>query len=737
MDLIPLTYVEIDINYCSNTFGSAPCTASGSGDAKCVNTRNISFDCQDTANFTASTKTVRFGIDNGNLPESIPCIPNLLSVSVENAVIKPGENIGERATCTASFKNHRHGDSGFDKYIVDRTYNPFDQGTFWGKFRARNSYLRYRPMRVLRGYLGDAIGDFTVENFVVDQINGPGSSGNVTIRGVDFMRLLGGESSQAPVANKGYLSALISDVATSATLSPSGIGDLNYSASGHVAIGEEIMSFTRTADVLTLTRAQYDTDGLAHKADDVVQEVLIYTTQTSAYIINDLVVNYTPLDTSYTDLTAWNLIVTNYSSVLYTAVIPKPESVVDLINELVEQAGLKVFGDNVNNVITFDVIRPITASGEVLSEQKIIANTFQQTDQPNKRYSQVWLYYYQRNYFKNLNDPGNYYSGVIDPALDSQYETESVKKIFSRWIPTGGRSVASDVTSRLLARYVNPPRKFAFGLFPDREISLGQNRTLTHTSLEGCLGLQASADIVVTGIKKTEDSIAVMCEELNFDTSNYNGDKYITIDTDSLNVNLRTLYDNIYASVDEVNDIIFVVSSGVVVGSSSVLVAGMDEGTWPAGATLFLVNNGFIVGRGGNGSSSPLIDAQDGGTALLVTRAIDVDNTNGVIGGGGGGGGGGYIPVYPFTEYGPGGGGAGYNVGLGANGLSGPNASNGLLETGGSGYDTGGDGGDLGVDGDIGYSAASGSEGAAGAAIDGHSFITYTASGDIRGSQIN
>ena len=34
----PFQYVEIDLDYCANTAGVAPCTASQTGDAKCFNT---------------------------------------------------------------------------------------------------------------------------------------------------------------------------------------------------------------------------------------------------------------------------------------------------------------------------------------------------------------------------------------------------------------------------------------------------------------------------------------------------------------------------------------------------------------------------------------------------------------------------------------------------------------------------------------------------------------------------
>ena len=34
----PFQYVEIDLDYCANTAGVAPCAASQTGDAKCFNT---------------------------------------------------------------------------------------------------------------------------------------------------------------------------------------------------------------------------------------------------------------------------------------------------------------------------------------------------------------------------------------------------------------------------------------------------------------------------------------------------------------------------------------------------------------------------------------------------------------------------------------------------------------------------------------------------------------------------
>lgn len=60
-----INIVEIDVPRCVHTYGSAPCTASGSGDAKCYNTLAT---CQDTANYSDKiTSTGTFDLFNNNI----------------------------------------------------------------------------------------------------------------------------------------------------------------------------------------------------------------------------------------------------------------------------------------------------------------------------------------------------------------------------------------------------------------------------------------------------------------------------------------------------------------------------------------------------------------------------------------------------------------------------------------------------------------------------------------------
>lgn len=721
MDLIELTYVEIDIKYCGLRYGVSPCTAElgVTGTEKCFNTRNFNSDCQDPESYSEEGLTVRFGIDNGYLPESIPCIPSLTSVRTQNAKVEPGVSIGERSTCSISFKNHPHGDAGFDKYISDRTYNPFLQGTFWGKFRARNSYLENQPIRVRRGYVGQELSEFRTEHFVIDKFMGPDADGSVTVRGVDFMRLVSGKHAQAPAVSQGYLSADYSAGTTSITLDPAGIGD-TYPASGTLSVGEELLEFTRSGDVISGFTTAED-----HEAGDVAQVALIYTSETTADILYDLIINYTPLDSGYTDLAEWQSIAEDYSDTLYSATIVKPTSVKTLIDELVEQAGLIVFGDTIKQKVIFDVLRPSSNTGVGPNESRITVDSFAQADQPDRRYSQVWVFYNQRDVFKNLDEPTNFYSAFVKTPGVNLYTTESIKKIFSRWIARGAQSVASDVAGRALARYINPPRRFTFSLFANDPFppALGQTVPITMPSLENPDGTQATVPAVITGVQAEGEGFIYEAEEMNFRTSLVDIARTFTIDYDSYNINLREMYDAQYSVIDGSTPIRFIIISGFVVGSSSTELPAIDTGDWPSGVEpeLVIQSGGFVVGRGGNGAAFTF--GSPGGLSIFARSPVAINN-QGIIGGGGGGGG--------ATDFSSGGSTITYPGGGGAGRVAGGVGPSGTVTSGGSSTFAG-DGGDLGEDGSAGTLGVGGD---AGVAVDGDSLVNWVNLGDVRGDRV-
>jgi hypothetical protein len=175
------------------------------------------------------------------------------------------------------------------------------------------------------------------------------------------------------------------------------------------------------------------------------------------------------------------------------------------------------------------------------------------------------------------------------------------------------------------------------------------------------------------------------------------------------------------------------VNSGVVVGSASTGSYAFDTGvTFPAGSSLKLINNGTIIGRGGNGghNGTPNVATPGGagGPALRAQVPISITN-NGRIAGAGHGGASGYgSGTGDSNAAGPGGGGAGSPGGSGGGvywGYTWQAAASGSLLSGGGG----GAGSGWGSAGSPG-----GEVGSSGAATSGNANITWVATGTRNGA---
>lgn len=774
-----VNYIEIDLPKCSLTYGTAPCTAAlgVTGAKKCFNTRAT---CQDISNYDEETEVLRLSQATLDLDQDIISIPNIIGVEYTPSQLSLGESIGARAVCTITCNDHPTPDTGAagDKYRSDRSYNPYNQGSFWAKFKARQPFLRGRTLRWYTGRVGQTISGMERHTYVIDRIEGPGTDGLVRIIAKDPLTLTDDERAQAPRLSRGLVgdSGGISDSDTTLTLSPAGIGDLDYEASGYIAIGgNEICGFTRAGDVLTITRGKFNTEAQSHDEEDRVQMCIEYSGEDPADIIYDLMTTYGNIPTGFINLSNWQGETGTYIGRVYTALIAEPTSVVDLVNEILEQAGITIWWDELGETIKLQVLRDIPRGGFIYDENVIMSGSFQQSDNQKKRVSQVWTYFGQINPLEGQDDPKNYKNtlATVDLESETNYGTPAYKTIFSRWITQFGRTAAERLNNIVIARYKNPPRTFTFNLLRDSGIPnpvLGGGCNVESYFIQDDEGNQVSVPAQITKIKTSSTAWGVSAEELTIAGVIVDDPtvKEVNVDADTLNFNLRDAFITLYNEADPGDTIICNVRSGVVVGSDNVNAPAFDTGEgWPEGITIQLniMPGAYIVGKGGDGGDSQFIDSnthksypgQNGGTALKVSEDIEIIN-NGIIGGGGGGGGGAsareiIVIITPGPMLSGGGGAAGRNVGSGGsvNNFLGESGKNGLLENGANGQSvygknvivTSGNGGDLGQPGTAGSvtgsytSRSQGAGGAAGIAVDGDSLVTWTTLGDIRGNRIN
>lgn len=180
-----------------------------------------------------------------------------------------------------------------------------------------------------------------------------------------------------------------------------------------------------------------------------------------------------------------------------------------------------------------------------------------------------------------------------------------------------------------------------------------------------------------------------------------------TISTNTTNYNLRNAA--VAAGWDQSTPLqaTVTINSGIYVSANSTGVYAFDTGaSFPAGSSLSLVNNGFIVGMGGaggRGADAPGSAGAAGGPAVGARVPISITN-NGTIAGGGGGGGGGanrYFtngdPKQAITANAIGGGGGGGRTGAVNSAGGGGGGGNPALNAGAAGTASSAGGGSAGA----------------------------------------
>lgn len=651
---IPTVFVELDMDFCANTYGSSPCTASigVTGAAKCYNTYAT---CQNKANFNKTIKTYRFCEQNADLPIGLSAIPLLKSVSFASQEITPNKGLGVRGSVSISFIDAPWPDTEIDPYFTERS----SQGTFWGKFKARNPFYENRVLRVRRGYLtktGFDWANFVNSVYVIEQLQGIAKDDSVKIVAKDILKLADDKKALFPKPSNGRLSANIDATQTSFTLSPSGVGS-QYKTSGKLAISGEMMSYTRSGDTFTVVRGVNNTQAETHNADDTVQEVGIFTTQKIQDVIYQLLTTYSGISTSYIDKPAWDTEANAYLAGVWSAEIPEPTGINTLIGELTEQGTCRIWWDENNQQIRFRAVKPLPNNLPILSDEShFLTKSIDVKTDTNQRISTVFIYYGQRLPTKKLDDLENYALRVATPNLeaisDLEYGSNIVKKIFSRWFKVTSSGRVNALSDTLLKTYREPPQIIEFNLTPALQLKVGDLFYAQTRKIQSVTGELASVPMEVIFAQPTDrDDIKYKAQQVStaIPLSNV---KDIEIKADVLSgFNAYDAFILDYGVPEAGSTVRFIVFPDVLVTAATTSnYAMIFDSRWPSGVTIILINNGIIAGRGGNGGNNAYIAnsvafsatvGSKGGDAIFVNCPIYINNNNVISVGSGGGGGGG------------------------------------------------------------------------------------------------
>lgn len=469
----PLQVVEIVEPRCSRTFGTAPCLATGT---KCFNTDAT---CKFiTALDLTETYTTRFVAPAANrvLPSGFQpstAIPALLDVQTSPTVLNVGagnddiQPLGLRAVAEVTIKDFPYNDVGYDPYLSTRSYDPMKRGSFWGKWLARNPYHVGYILRVYDGYFGDDLSAMIKREYVIEKVDASRSQVRITAK--DILRKVTDTNVTAPALSPGALSLSLFSGATSFQVAGAALAD--YPATGFLRINSEVMSYTARAlvggnvEFTGVVRGVLGTAAAGHNQFDRVQRVVAYVDTPVADIVYDLLVTWGGVPASYIDKAAWDLEQAEWRELYrFTAYITDPVPVQRLLGELCQQGLVNIWWDERVQKIIYRAQRPNFAPNTLTQAGHLVSDSVVIEEKPERRASQVYVYFNLRNPTLSLNDKANFANAeaFLDVDKERQYGEPAVREIFCRWVNTS--VIARTLASAYLLRFRDVRRYISFDL---------------------------------------------------------------------------------------------------------------------------------------------------------------------------------------------------------------------------------------------------------------------------------
>jgi len=474
--------VELHIDTCSQVYGTAPCTAAvpTTGAQKCFNTLKT---CQDLTNYTLTTRVYRFAttyVQGIQAAGDSPTFPTVRSVDTAPTKLSPGKGLGIRSSVVVQLDDHPWTDVGVDPYFRDRAYVADNQGSFWGKFLARNPNYEGRRIDILTGYFADD-GSYVASNFkrrtyLLNKISGPDTDGRVSIEAKDPLRKTDLDKAQWPTASRASLSAvaLIGDTVLQVG-DPDGqlLANFNLATSQPYArIDDEIVKLTAIVDdgggfyTLTVSRsdspANYDNSlnvQSEHSLAAVVQACWFFDAERIDHVLYTLLADGASILPAYLPVATWNLEVLDggLDNYLLTALIVEPTGVQLLLDEL-SQHGIFMWWDERQQLVLLkSIITQAFGDAALTEDTDIIAGSLSVTRDVKNRISQAWMYFGLRFPTLDMKLLPSYSSLTIKIDTDAEstreYDQSRAQIVFSRWLPTAKAATASEISTRLLRAY--------------------------------------------------------------------------------------------------------------------------------------------------------------------------------------------------------------------------------------------------------------------------------------------
>ncbi|MCP4494626.1 MAG: hypothetical protein GY820_46095, partial [Gammaproteobacteria bacterium] len=237
---------------------------------------------------------------------------------------------------------------------------------------------------------------------------------------------------------------------------------------GYVLIDKEVIEVTNiSTNTLTLVRGQFNTVAATHSSGVTVQQCLYYNGETVPYIVNDLLTNYSNIDSSFIPLIEWTSNMSSFGTL--TGIVVKPTDVNKLLIELTEAIPHYLWWDE-RGTSPYIRMTPLSAPPDNATTLNTSSNLIEVsiTDDTKARVSTVFIHFGQFDPTKKLDEDSNYQQtwARIDTDSIAKYGSGEVKEIHSRWLSNINLAGAQKAATLIGRRFSDIQRKISFELDP-------------------------------------------------------------------------------------------------------------------------------------------------------------------------------------------------------------------------------------------------------------------------------
>lgn len=673
--------------------------------------------------------------------------PKMVSMSISPAVLKIGEDVALSASATVTINDFESNDTfELPEAFADRRVI----ASHFGKLFDRN-FIINRDVELLQGYDFEAFDPTNFENskFVVKSYSYPDQSGLVKFDLIDRLFFSSASKDKCPATSNVLLDGAITAGSNSLDFTGSTFGDrgrdveIALNQTGTINIDNELMNYLVTdydgvaeTGSLSISNRGLSGGGPAEDHEDVVtiQGCKVWLQENVTDIIRTIFNDFSNIGDGFIDDAAYDALKNgDLGPFDLTNIVVEPLEIKTLLKQLMESTGAWLYFDVIDNLIVLGYTGRFTEPVITLNEQEhILRDSLTIKILTDKQVTRAKIAFNKRDYtegndlrqYKNtfenrddINENDAHFGQVYEP-----------KTIFSNWY-TGtlqDQLNANNIVTLKVLRFTDPPFLFTFKLDSHYVGDLLNGERLWYGSVINLItkrlinvdGTLKQSTCQVISIKPDTENDSFTLQAISY-VGAVIADVDLFVNSDRAHLNLANEIQPV-----EVKEYVVVIGNVQIYGTTfGGNTPALEQGVFPVGSTLKIINQGIITGYGGDAGDGAIWDSSmdavtrlasdgdNGGLAMTFTTDVIIDNSTGQIQGGGGGSAGGGATQSLLGDSGGGGGGGGAGRVLSSGGLGYPvfqfpeivNGKDGTIELGGNGgFGFFGGGGTTGVAGGMG-----------------------------------